>query len=216
MLHVDMTRAAAVRPRVSIEEYLAVEAAATDRHILWDGEVFSFDAKASGTPDHGTICANVIIELGGALRATPCRVMTSDVKVWVPRKKGFVYPDASVVCGRLKLYPGTVDVVTNPLLIVEVLSEGTERFDRGEKFEGYRTIASLQHYVMVSSRGRLVEHYTRVEGEAWVLREYGEGTELRLSGPDLTLPVDALYRMAFEDDEPFAASGDEDVGGGSP
>ena len=87
-----------------------------------------------------------------------------------------------------------------PVLIVEVLSEGTEKFDRGEKWEGYRTIASLRHYIMVSSEHRLVEHYARGDGEAWILRAYGEGGEVRVSGPDLTLPVEALYRMAFEDD----------------
>ena len=83
----------------------------------------------------------------------------------------------------------------------EVLSEGTERFDRGEKFEGYRTIESLQHFVMVSSQRRLVELYTRGDGGAWVLREYGEGTELRLSGPDIPLSVDSLYRLALEADD---------------
>jgi len=196
-----MTTSAVLRPRVSIEAYLAMEAAATERHVLWEGEVFSVAAMAGGTPDHNTICGNVVGSLYGALQHSKCRVMTSDQKVWVPRKSGFVYPDATVVCGRLSLYPDTTDVVTNPVLIVEVLSEGTEKFDRGEKFEGYRTVASLRHYVMVSSRRRLVEHYTRGDGEAWILRAYGEGAELPVSGPDLTLSVDALYRMALEGDE---------------
>ncbi len=195
-----MTSTAALRSRVSIEEYLAMEAAATEKHILWEGEVYSVEAMSGGTPDHSIICANAITELNLALRGSRCSVMTSDQKVWVPRKKGFVYPDATVVCGRPALYPGTVDVVTNPVLIVEVLSEGTERFDRGEKFEGYRTIESLRHYLMVSSLRRLVEHYVRGEGDAWVLREYGEGAELRLIGPDVTLAIDALYRMGFDAD----------------
>ncbi len=190
----------APRPRVSIEAYLSMEAAASEKHILWDGEVFSVEAMAGGTPDHNTICANVIVEVGVALRSSSCRVLTSDQKVWVPRKQGFVYPDAMVACGRLALYPGTVDVVTNPAVIVEVLSEGTERFDRGEKFEGYRSVESVRHFVMVSSQRRLVEHYTRGDGGAWVLREYGEGEELRLSEPDIVLTVDALYRLALDAD----------------
>jgi Uma2 family endonuclease len=196
-----MTSPAVRSPRVSIEAYLAMEAAATEKHILWDGEVFSVEATSGGTPDHSTICANVIVELGTALRASRCRVMTSDQKVWVPRKKGFVYPDVTVLCGRPVLYPNTVDVVTNPVLLVEVLSEGTERFDRGEKFEGYRSIASLRHYIMVSSRYALVEHYTRAEGDTWVLRASGESAEVRIEAPDATLSVDALYRMAFDVDE---------------
>lgn len=183
------------RPSVSIEAYLAMEATSTERHILWDGEVFAVEATADGTIDHGTVCANVVTMLGVALLASRCRVMTSDVKIWVPRKKGFVYPNASVVCGRPEAYPGTTDTVTNPLLLIEVLSEGTERFDRGEKFDGYRSIASLRHYVMVSTERRRVEHYERVEGDAWILRVYGSGDAARLTAPDVILPVDALYRM---------------------
>lgn len=160
--------------------------------------MFPVEAMAEGTPDHNTICGNVVGSLYVALLRSKCRVMTSDQKVWVPRKDGFVYPDATVVCGPLALYPDTTDVVTNPTLIVEVLSEGTEKFDRGEKWEGYRTIASLRHYLMVSSQHRLVEHYTRGEGEAWILRAYGEGAEVKVTGPDLSLAVDALYRMALE------------------
>lgn len=176
-----------------------MEATATERHILWDGEVFAVEAMAGGTIDHGTVCANVVTALGVALLPTRCWVMTSDVKIWVPRKKGFVYPDASVVCGRPERYPGTTDTVTNPLLLVEVLSEGTERFDRGEKFDGYRSIASLRHDVMVSTSGRLVEHDERGEGGAWILRAYGPGEEARLRTPDVTLALDALYRMVDDD-----------------
>ncbi len=191
---------AASRPHVSIEAYLAMEAAATERHILWDGEVFAVEAMAGGTIDHGTVCANVVTALGVGLMSTRCRVMTSDVKVWVPRKQGFVYPDASVVCGRPERYPGTTDTVTNPTLLVEVLSEGTERFDRGEKFDGYRSITSLRHYLMVSTASRRVEHYERGEGGTWILRAHGPGEEARLSGPDVVVPVDALYRMVGDDE----------------
>jgi Uma2 family endonuclease len=195
-----MSTAVVIRPRVSIDEYLAMEAAATEKHILWDGEVFSVEAMSGGTFDHGTISASVIAALHTSLRGSRCRVVTSDVKVWVPLKAGFVYPDATVVCGRAEAYPGTTDVLTNPSLLIEVLSEGTEKFDRGDKFEGYRTIPTLRHYVMVSSKHRLVEHYERAEGDAWTLRTYGPGSELRVKGPDAALAVDELYRMAFEDD----------------
>jgi Uma2 family endonuclease len=190
-----MSTAAAQRPRVAIDDYLAREATAERKHILWDGEVFSFEDMSGGSPAHNTVCANVIV----ALRGARCRVMTSDQKVWVPRKEGFVYPDATVVCGPLALYPGSSDVVTNPTLLVEVLSEGTERFDRGEKFEGYRAIPSLRHYLMVSSRHVLVEHYVRADEHAWTLRGNGPRETLRLQGPDVTLAVDELYAMVFDE-----------------
>ena len=177
-----------------------MEAVAETKHILWNGEVCSVVAMAGGTFDHNTLCANMIIALGVALRGTQCRVLTSDQKVWVPRKEGFVYPDATVVCGRIEPYGGSRDVLTNPVLIVEVLSEGTENFDRGEKFEGYRGVLSLRHYLMVSSRRVLVEHYARTESDAWLLRTYAAGETLSVQGPDVSLAVDELYRMALHDE----------------
>lgn len=195
-----MSTSAAPRPSVSIERYLAMEAAATGKHILWDGEVFPVEAMANGTPEHNTLCANVIVALGTALRGTRCRVMTSDQKVWVPHRKGFVYPDATFACGRLELHPSAPDAVTNPSLIVEVLSDGTEKFDRGEKFEGYRSIPSLRHYLMVSSQRVLVEHYTRADDDAWLLRGYGAGDTVHVQRPDLALAVDDLYALAFDAD----------------
>jgi Uma2 family endonuclease len=194
-----MTTAAELRPRVTIAEYLAREAEAETKHILWDGEVFSVEAMSGGTLDHNTICANVIAALGSGLRGTRDRVVTSDQKLWVPHKEGFVYPDATVLCGGIERYPGTTDVVTNPTVIVEVLSDGTEKFDRGDKFAGYRSIPSLRHYLMVSSRHVAVEHYVRAEGDTWLLHPYRAGDEVRLRGPDLSLAVDELYRMAFDD-----------------
>lgn len=193
-----ISTARAQRPKVSIEDYLAREAAATEKHILWDGEVFAVEAMAGGTLDHNTICANVIAALHTSLRGSRCRVVTSDQKVWVPRKSGFVYPDVTVLCERPELYPGTTDVVVNPSLIVEVLSAGTERFDRGEKFDGYRSIASLRHYVMVSSEQVLVEHYERGEGGTWVLRTFRLGEALAIASPDLAAAVDELYREPVE------------------
>lgn len=194
-----MTTVVDVRRKMTIEEFLAMEEAAEEKHILWDGEVFSVAAMAGGTFDHGTVSANVIAGLHGALRGSGCRVMTSDVKVWVPSKESFVYPDATVLCGRPEAYQGRKTVLVNPSLIVEVLSEGTEKFDRGEKFEGYRSIASVRHYVMVSTTHKLVEHYERADGGAWLLRTYGAGETAVVRGPDVTLVVDELYWMALEE-----------------
>ena len=195
-----MTSSTAPRAKVSIEEYLAMEAVAETKHILWHGEVFSVVAMAGGTFDHNTLSGNVVGLLYAAFRGTQCRVMTSDQKVWVPSQEGFVYPDATVVCGRVEPYAGSRDVLANPLLIVEVLFEGTENFDRGEKFEGYRSIPSLRHYLMVSSRRVLVEHYARTENDAWLLRTYTSGETVVVQGPDASLAVDELYRMALNDD----------------
>lgn len=191
--------ATAIRRGVTLDEYLAFEREAQEKHILWDGEVFEMWAMAGASPAHNTIATNALIAMGTALRRGPCRVFNSDQKVWVPRKGGVVYPDATVVCGRLSLHEGTTDVVTNPSLVVEVLSPGTESFDRAEKFAGYRSVASLRHYVMVSSREVQVEQYLRMDDGTWSLRVLGPGDVLSFAGPDLIVAVDDLYERAFDD-----------------
>ncbi|MFO0630077.1 MAG: Uma2 family endonuclease, partial [Polyangiales bacterium] len=124
---------AAVRTGVTPESFLATEARASEKHVLWDGEVY---AMAGATPTHHAIVANVLAELRAMTRQGPCRAFASDLKVFVPRRNGFVYPDATVVCGEVAFYGETQDVVVNPTLVVEVLSEGTDAFDRGEKAMG--------------------------------------------------------------------------------
>ncbi len=185
-------------PRVTLAEYLSRERAASSKNILWKGEIFGVWAMAGGTPAHNTIAANVIVALGVALRGGRCRVMTSDQKIWVPRASGVVYPDVVVACGGLALLEGTTDVLTNPSLLVEVLSPSTENFDRGEKFAGYRAIPSLRHYLLVSASGGLVERYARGDAGDWTYREHGAGQEFALSGLEISLRVDDLYTAAFD------------------
>lgn len=190
--------ATAVRRGVTLAEYLAFERSVPEKHILWDGEIFPMWGIAGGSPAHNTIAANAVGAAVARLRGGPCRAFTSDQKLWVPRKAGVVYPDLTVVCGALSLREGTTDVVVNPAMIVEVLSPGTESFDRAEKFAGYRSIPSLGHYLMVSSAEAHVEHYERTGEAIWTLREFRAGDALALTSPDLTLPVDELYDRAFE------------------
>jgi Uma2 family endonuclease len=191
--------ATAIKRRVTMEEYLAFEREAEEKHILWDGEIFAMWAMAGASPTHNTIATNVLGSLYNALRGGPCRAFNSDQKVWIPRKGGIVYPDAAVICGRLSLREGTTDTATNPSLVVEVLSPGTESFDRAEKFAGYRSVETLRHYVMVSSQEVLVEQYTRMGDGTWTLRVLGAGDTLTFAGPDLTVAVDDLYDRAFEE-----------------
>lgn len=102
--------------------------------------------------------------------------LPSDMKVHVPSRDGFVYPDVSIVYGAPRFYDETEDVLTNPSVVFEVLSESTERFDRGEKFVGYRTVPSLRELVLVSQHEMRVEHYVKQPDGAWILREHaGEG-----------------------------------------
>jgi len=186
---------AAARTRVTVPEYLAMERASAEKHTLWDGEVF---AMAGALPDHNAIVMNIGAELRALARRGGCRVFSPDQKVFVPLRQGFVYPDVTVVCDPLAFFDDTRDVITNPTLLVEVLSESTEAFDRGEKAMGYRGIASLRDLLFVSQTARYVEHFARQPDGAWTLREYrGDasvvlstlGGALRLAEVYLSVPL---------------------------
>lgn len=163
-----------VAPASSImteDEYLAMERASSVKHELWNGEVF---AMTGGTLVHAMLAMNTGGALINALRGQRCQVLSSDAKIYVPRTRGFVYPDLSVVCGKPLTYDDAPDILVNPSLVVEVLSESTEGFDRGEKFAGYRSIISLDHYMLVSQKVRRVEVYSRQNDASWLLRIYDD------------------------------------------
>jgi Uma2 family endonuclease len=172
-------------------QYLADERAASSKHELWDGVVF---AMAGASLVHNQIVVNVGRALANVTDDTPCIVLSSDMKVHVPLRKGYVYPDVSVVCGRPSFVDDHTDVITNPMVIVEVLSDSTERFDRGEKFAGYRSLPSLVDYLLVAQDQARVEHYTRGPDGTWVLRELVAGMRLQLTGLPRELAVDDIYR----------------------
>jgi Uma2 family endonuclease len=181
---------AAERLRLSYLDYLALEAGATQKHEYLRGEVW---AMAGGTPEHGRLQASLIRELGNALAGKPCVVMTSDVRVRVDATDRTTYPDLFVVCGPRRVSAADANAIVNPILIVEVLSEGTEREDRGEKFAHYRRLDSLVEYVLVSQTRPLVEVFRR-SPEGWVLSEAGPGSRIGLRSIDASLDVDAVYR----------------------
>ncbi len=181
---------------MTADEYLARESEASEKSILWDGEVY---AMAGAMPDHNAIVANALAELRRVTRRGPCRAYASDLKVYVPLRAGFVYPDASVVCGPLEFYGRSRDVIVNPTVLLEVLSEGTESFDRGDKASGYRAIASLKHHVLVSQTERHVEVFTRQADDAWLLREYRGSDEAAIDALGGVLSLDELYLKVFDE-----------------
>ncbi|HYX72936.1 MAG TPA: Uma2 family endonuclease [Nitrososphaera sp.] len=150
---------------LSPEEYLALERSAEFKSEYVDGVMY---AMAGGSERHNLIAGNLITELNIQLREVPCRVYPSDLKVRVPNSKRFFYPDVSVVCGEVEFADDEKDVILNPILIVEVLSESTAAFDRGKKFQSYQQIESLQEYLLVSQEEYVVEHYLRQEDGHWL------------------------------------------------
>src|SRR5258708_4924604 len=169
--------AASVRiPRKFTEvEYLLIERGAEFKSEYVDGCIY---AMAGGSPTHGLIAGNVIAELRGALRDKGCRVYTSDVRIHVEDESLYVYPDASVVCGEDKYYDHFNDTVVNPIIIVEVLSDSTEDYDRSLKFTRYKTIASLEYFMLVSQKSPTVEVYARKARAQWLVTTYSSMVDI--------------------------------------
>ena len=157
--------------KITEEEYLRRERAAQQKSELVRGEMF---AMAGGSLEHALIAGRLITELTTRLRDRNCLVFSSDLKVRTSASGSYLYPDISVVCGDPQRPRNSVDVLMNPAVIVEVLSPSTADYDRGEKFELYREIASLGDYVLVHTASPHVEHFTRQPDNSWIFREYCE------------------------------------------
>lgn len=170
------------------DAYLAFEEAAEERHELINGEVV---AMAGGSTAHSLIAANFTGELRQALKGRPCLVLQSDQRVNVDATGLYTYPDLTVVCGRPQYAAKSATTITNPLVVVEVLSPATEPNDRGAKFAHYRRLPSLQACILVSIEPRRIEVFHRV-ADGWLLTEAEEGA-IRIECLDVSLRVDEVY-----------------------
>ena len=185
---------AAAPLRMTPREYLTFERASTEKHEYVDGEVF---AMAGGTREHNLAAANAVGELRSALLDRPCEVYGSDMKIKAVDDEQYHYADAFVLCGRPVFEDDTRDVVQNPKVIVEVLSDSTERYDRGDKFAGYRTIDTVTDYVLVSQKKARVEHFHRHPDGTWSFRVLGPGEALALTDLGCEIAVDRIYWKVF-------------------
>lgn len=144
------------------EEYLAFERAAKSKHEYLDGQIY---AMAGGSPQHNQICFNLAGELHPQLKGTMCIGYTSDQKIRTDPMDLFSYPDLTIVCGPPSFHDKHKDVILNPTVIIEVLSESTEDFDRIEKFAKYKNLKSLSEYILISQDRPCVEHFVRQKGK---------------------------------------------------
>ena len=155
---------AARQPVMTGDEYLVWEAGQTDRHELVDGEVYAMAGAEAG---HVTTAGNLYMALRQHLRGTPCRTFMADMKVQAQADSSYFYPDVVVTCSAANADSRLVK--REPRLIVEVLSPGTEAYDRGEKFQRYRHIASLEEYALVDIEHRRVDVFRKLPEGLWVL-----------------------------------------------
>lgn len=156
------------QPRSTPEQYLLAERQAEVKSEYHDGEIL---AMAGASYVHNLIVANVIGELRTQLKGKPCNALPSDVRVWIEAWRRFVYPDVTVVCGAPELTDAVEDTIVNPTLLVEVLSKSTSNYDRGEKFECYRSLDSFAEYVLLAQDRPHCEHYVRRPDGSWILTE---------------------------------------------
>ncbi len=176
--------------KLTEEQYLALDRAAEFKSEFFDGDMF---AMSGGSMQHARLQKNITGELYDALRGGECEPFGSDFRVRVSSRM-YTYPDISVVCGKPLLADGRQDILLNPVVIVEVLSPSTENYDRGLKLQRYRTIATLQDYILVDQSQIRIEQYTRQENNLWILRDYQSlDEELIVGSIGVSLPLGRIY-----------------------
>lgn len=183
--------------KFTIEEYLAMEDIATEKHEYYKGEIFAM----SGTKmPHNIISKNLFIGLGIKLKGKKCQPFGSDMRVHIKANTLFTYPDISIICGEPETLNNDNLNVLNPAIIIEILSPSTKNYDRGEKFKLYRDIPTLKEYILVDSESIHVEIFRLNEAGHWELEEYKlEGEPLNIKTINENIPIGDIYEgVKFE------------------
>ena len=177
------------QPVISREDYFALDNHSNEKHELYQGEIF---AMSRGTFNHATIGANVVTELKIKLRGKCCQATNSDTRIETPTDL-ITYPDAAVFCDKPELSDNQCSLL-NPVVIVEVLSPSTRRYDESGKFSLYRSISTFSDYLLIDSEKIFVQHFRKIEGNEWVLHDYFEiGDQLFLHSIQETLCLREIY-----------------------
>jgi Uma2 family endonuclease len=177
---------------LSFDDWLAVERTATDaRSEFVDGEVF---AMTGGSETHNIISVNIAAELRTQFKRRLCNVYAGDMKVRIDAANVGAYPDIMVVCGERQFYDQRRDIITNPALIIEVLSESTEAYDRGDKFAHYRTLPSLRAYLLIAQSRIGAELFGRQPDGCWLLSTYNSLSDtVPLQAVEASLALAEVY-----------------------
>ena len=181
----------------TVDEYLAFERDSDEKHEFVDGQVY---AMTGASRNHVVVTVNTSSSLHAQLRKQPCIVYGSDLRVRIGIRD-YVYPDVSIVCGEPHIETHILDTLLNPTVIIEVLSPSTEKYDRAEKFQQYRSLPSLQEYVLISQKTYHAERYTRQADGTWNLLDVdGVEASFELKSIGCTLALADVYeKVAFEE-----------------
>lgn len=185
-------------PYYTIEQYAEMEESAPYKSEFIAGRIY---AMSGGTPSHSLIAGNIILELGNKLKSGPCKVYTSDLRVGIMPLDIETYPDVTIVCGEPHINPFDKNSIINPSVIFEVLSPSTERYDRGEKWEHYQRLDSLQEYLLVSQHKPKIEHYVRQDNGTWIFTST-EGLDAAVTILGASLSLAEVYdKITFPETE---------------
>jgi Uma2 family endonuclease len=180
-----------LHPKYTLEEYYAMLEGSDRRWEYWDGE---FVCMSGGSPAHAMISSNVLVELGQKLKGKNCRVLGSDMAIKTPSLPPFRYPDLSVICSKpIFEKVDKFHTLVNPLILIEVLSAGTEHLDREPKRLAYQALPSVQEYLLIAQNAPQVTRYVR-HGEEWQRYDYGDlKAIIELSSLQVSLPLSEVY-----------------------
>ncbi len=189
---------AALKTKLTAQEYLAIETRAEFKSEFFNGEMF---AMVQNSVRHSFIRENLSGEIGLRLKGGPCRSVSSNQRVLVSRTGLYTYPDLLIVCGPFELDPENSHTITNPTAIVEVLSPSTEKYDRGAKFRNYQQIPSLKEYVLVAQDEAVIDRYVRLSDGSWGLVSFvGLEATLALTSVPVQIPLADVYAgIAFDE-----------------
>ncbi|HBL62873.1 MAG TPA: hypothetical protein DDZ80_32235 [Cyanobacteria bacterium UBA8803] len=181
----------------SPEEYLTLEEAADYKSEYIDGEIIPM---AGGSTNHNQIAGNFYIELGVAFKKLDYRVFMSDVRLWIPKLRIYTYPDVMLVAEKPEYYNNRKDTITNPRIIIEVLSPSTKGYDKSDKFKGYRTIPTFQEYLLIDQTQIYIEHFHKTNERRWDFRDYDESDEaIALASVSFEISISDIYnKVNFE------------------
>ncbi|BBD56765.1 MULTISPECIES: Uma2 family endonuclease [Planktothrix] len=184
----------------SPEEYFKLEETAEFKHEYRDGDIIPM---SGGTTNHNQIIVNLCAHLYFALRKQNYRVFTSDVRLWMAEHRLYTYPDLMVIKGDVIYHENRTDTVLNPLVIIEILSESTGSYDRGDKFKYYRSIPEFQEYILIDQYQYSVEQFVKTETGKWQVNFYESADSiLTLSTLDFSINLTDLYEQVnFETSE---------------
>lgn len=187
--------------KYTLEEYLALEEVALEKSEFWDGIIVPrnepIEAMAGGFPNHNKIGANIITSINIAIRKKNknCSTYSSDQKIFIPKFNRGVYPDCMVICGEEELHEASDAVITNPSLIVEVLSKSTKDYDKSEKFEGYRSLPSFKEYLLVWQTIPKVQSWYKEAEDLWrISSAFGLDKTIHLYSIDCTISLEDIYQ----------------------